>query len=425
MGDDAIAKGTQLEFAAIVAPSSRESPKVWLLSASPDDANSFRRTLRTEHARPAAPFLFLDMETGASPIAPDDLILLKTSDHRELDLFVPPAFLAAHEIPHIVLSISSAFRSPATLSEPRATLDLGLLRFVGNAKRDNRKGWSRSRLEMTLDTLLCRGIAGNPGLSARLCDELLADADVEQTSILRAMALRMRADSLSQSIASEPERRAVWQTYLEAQRAFTGAGIDGQAAASGRLGSRLHWDTTERQLQFWATDQNEAVSPLPSLGFHLRRFTGMRLPVRPSPWARLETAPGPLRHVWATTLKLDTTSLAQWIAGTKTCTPMATLLADEREFADGSRFVDFVIDSELAVRAGLAGKSLFRTEQRSLFRLIPTSATCRLEPTYAQAEFGRSARFKLEPSKGKVHDIDLMVLTPDAAPTSISFRIRP
>jgi hypothetical protein len=278
---------------------------------------------------------------------------------------------------------------------------------------------------MTLDTLLCRGIARNPGLSARLCDELLADAEVEQTSILRAMALRMRADSLSQSIASEPERRAVWRTYLEAQRAFTGAGIDGQAATSGRLRSRLPPDLAGGQLQFWETDENDAVNSIPSLGFHLRRFTGMRLPARPSPWPKLETAPGPLRHVWATTLKLDLASLAQWIAGTKTCTPMVTLLRDGREFADGSRFVDFVIDSELAVRTGLAGKSLFRSDEKSVFGLIPTSATCRLEPAYAQTEFGCPARFKLEPSKGKVHDIDLMVLTPDAAQTSISFRVRP
>ncbi|MBR1220383.1 hypothetical protein JQ557_20445 [Bradyrhizobium sp. U87765 SZCCT0131] len=413
----------QLELPISPPVATSDGPSIWLLSASRPDADFFRRSLNPD--TPSAPFLIVDMETGASPLSPDDIILLKTSDRPELDLFVPPSAKAAIDIADIGARVLAALRAPPRYPGARQTLDLALLRFVGSARRNRRRGWTRNRLEMIVDALLCREIAGDAKLSVRLCDDLIAASATEETSILRAIALRLRADSMSRMTSSGASRRVVSSTYLEAMAGFLRAGATRQAITSDRLGTRFSDDTTERQLQLWPTEQ-DAPSPLPPpFGFHMRPFTGMRLPFRLSPWLPAGTEKDLLRHVFAMSLTLDMATLARWLSGTMTRSraASATTLADTAAIGD-DRFVEFVLDSEFAIHAGYAGKSLFRPTDAHGFQLVPLSSTCRLEPSFVHAEFGRPARFKIKPLKGRHHRIDLMILTPSAAQTRIPVIVR-
>jgi hypothetical protein len=395
-------------------------PSVWLLSATSEDAAAFKKSLEMRSGKSPSPFLLIDLATGASPCSPDDILFLKTANQKELDVFVPCGLRETISLSKIIEFLKSAFDKPVLGSQALATVDLGLVRFVGHAKRARRRGWGRSRLEQVLDTLMCREIVGDPSWSQLICSELLEDPDLDDQSLLRAVALRLYADALS--------KRANWsggdsnaaRAYWRARHAFERAGALRQAISSGRLGDQIFHGLGGHQFELWPRADNKHAIEQP-FGFHVRRFSGMRLPLPLRRWADAPPRVGMLRYEYGRALDFDTSSISRWLSGAQASSEMAGLISATPK-RGARRFVKFVVDSELAVRAGLAGNARASSRQE-IYRFIPRSAFGEFSPTLASTQFGRPAAFEYLARDTRFHRINLLVLTPDRNPISIPFTI--
>jgi len=395
------------------------APSVWLLSAAKEDGAVIRRSC--SHERQSTPFLFLDLDDGRTPISPDDLILLKTPDRPGLDLFAPTVIHDAMGTAGLVHAVKNLLISGPELSQPRRTLDLGMVTFGGNALRATRRGWSRTEIEKILDALLCTHVALDPVLSHRLSGELMEQITSEEPSLLRAIALRLRADAVN---AIKSDAAAAVAAYAKARVALREAGAGRQAAATGRLEKRTLTAHAELQSEFWPRGE-DARRRLAPFGFRLRRFSGMKLPVSRRLIPNLVGARGMLRHRHVASFAMDDVSLAAWIAGAAVSTSMASAHAVAAPFdLEEGMLVEFVVDSELATRAGLAGRVFSPLISKTTFRLMPRSETCRMRPSSADTRFGKPVYFQID-GPPRPHRIDLLVLTSDAAQTSISLTVRP
>lgn len=395
---------------------------VWLLSASRSDASALRRHSAEGPAGTAHPFMLLDLENGANAVRPTDILLLKTADRNGLDVLVDPRTLGAGDARGLAGRIVASFRQAPDGSVPRKSLDLGLVKFASNTRRRDRKGWSRNELESTIDVLLLREMADSARLTERLCAELLEYPELSPYSPLRPIALRMSADAIRNVIASEDDASAAHRFYRQAARGFAAAGIAGQSGISRRLSAEL--SGPKSQLDLWLKVGTDSVSAGQRMGFHMRRFSGMRLPLASFGLPDARALGGPLRHVVVGTVGLEPAMIASWIAKDGTRSAEASMTVRDILSLHGARSIDFVIDSELATLSGMAGRSA-RPGRREPYRLIPRSSTCELQPRFADTTFGRPASFTVQPSRGRRHLIHLQVLTHDTPPTSIEFLLPP
>lgn len=413
-------KQRQLELPLPQTVYPRRRPYVWLLSATREDISAFKRSLARRPEKRPSSFLLIDLATGASPCSPDDLLLLKTADRPDLDLFIPDGLRDTIGLSTILDTLTSAFRHPTVGSRPLSTLDLGLVRFVGHAKRAQRRGWGRNRFEQVLDTLMCREIVRDPAWSQLICSELLEDRGLDEQSLLRAVALRIRADAMSKRANWAAGYSEAARAYWRAKGAFERVGASRQAIASGRLGDRLLHGHGMQQLELWPIGSRTGASDQ-TFGFHVRRLSGMRLPLELPNWSNAAPREGMLQHEFGQTLELDTPTISRWLSGAQASSEMAGLIDNRRE-GRSHRLVKFVVDSELAVRAGLAGWAAGAPERR-VYRLMPQSAFGSFSPMVAATRFGEPAAFEYSSRETKFHRIDLLVLTPNRNPMSIPFTL--
>lgn len=404
----------QLSLPIPVGPARGAGRSVWLLSASKNDADALRGRSLDGSVRP---FLLVDLDTGVEAVQPGDILLLKTVDRPGLDVLVDPTTAGSTNERGLAGRIVASFRKGPGQPERRRSLDLGLVKFGSNTLRRDRKGWARSELESTIDVLLVREMAESSVLTDRLCAELLDHSELESVSPLRPIALRMRADAT----ASAGNQMAATRLYLAAATAFARVGLDFQSCTSRRLGSASAH--TAQQLELWP-DLNVNLSPRASrIGFHMRRFSGMKLPLATEGVLGEPAEVGPLRHVTVGTVNVEPSMIASWLAKDGSSSAEVSMTVADTIALNGMRQVEFVVDSELATLSGLAG----RTEpgRRDAYRFIARSRSCRIHPNFADTRFGRPASFLVEaPDQGR-HLIRLQVLTRDTPPTSIEFALPP
>lgn len=386
---------------------------VWLLSANKSDADALRGRSTDGSVRP---FLLLDLETGAEAVRPSDVLLLKTADRPGLDVLVDPTTAASMNAKGLARRIVASFRKLPGHSGRGCSLDLGLVKFGSNTLRRDRKGWMRSEIESTLDVLMVREMAESPVLTNRLCVEFLDCVELESLSPLRPIALRMRADAA----ASSGDQAAARRLYLAAAAAFADVGMEFQSGTSRRLGSTL--GQAAQQLNLWP-DVVNLSPPASRIGFHMRRFSGMKLPLATSgfPGGRREV--GLLRHVTVGTVNLEPSMIASWLAKDSSPSAEVSMTVADTISLNGMLQVDFVVDSELATLSGLAGRA--EPGRRDAYRFIAQSSSCRIHPGFADTSFGRPVSFLVEASDHGRHVIRLQVLTRNTPPTSIDFALPP
>lgn len=264
------------------------------------------------------------------------------------------------------------------------------MRFVGHGKRARRRGWTRSRFEKVLDTLMCREIVRDPAWSPLICSELLEDPDLDPESLLRAMALRISADAVASCADWVEGDSAAARAYWHAEDAFARLGALRQASISGRLGDRLVRGPGGQQLEFW--QRNVRSNNNGAFGFHIRRFSGMRLPLALPRWSNAPLRDGMLQHEFGQMLELETHRIARWLGGAQASSEMAGLVRDARA-SNNNRMLEFVVDSELAIRSGLAGHAPDGSA-RAVYSIMPQSATGVFSPMAAETTFGKPARFE-------------------------------
>jgi hypothetical protein len=410
--------GLQLRLPMAEDIGATDGRSVWLLSASKYDANALRR--RSGEGTPR-PFLLLDLETGAEAVRPGDILLLKTADRPGLDVLIDPTSLDARQAKELAGRIVASFRAHPERSLRRRSLDLGFVKFASNTLRRDRKGWSRSEIESTVDVLLVREMADSARLTERLCAELLEFPQLNPRSPLRPIALRMRADAIRRAIATEGDRYSALGLYRQAADGFAAAGMTAQSGASRRLRAQL--SGAGDQFDLWPELGSDAVRATARIGFHMRRFSGMKLPLATFGFPEGQRRDRPLKHVVVGTVGLEPSMIASWLA--KDASPSAEVSMSVRPSKSlvGALRVDFVVDSELATLSGLAGRTV--SARRDTYRLIARSPTCEIYPRFADTSFGRPTSFLVEAPDAGRHVIRLHVLARDTPPTSIEFNLRP
>jgi len=404
---------SQLSLPIPVGAETSVERSVWLLSANKSDADVLRYRSAAGSVRP---FLLLDLETGAEAVRSDDILLVKTADRPGLDVLVDPTTVVSMNAKGLARQIVASFRKLPGHSGRGRSLDLGLVKFGSNTLRRDRKGWTRSEIESTIDVLLVREMAESPELTDRLCAELLDCAGLESLSPLRPIALRMRANAL----ASRGDQATATRLYLAAAAAFADRGMAFQSGTSRMLGITL--GHAAQQLELWS-DVGASAPPAPRIGFHMRRFSGMKLPLTTWGFPGGRGAGGPLRHVNVGSVNLEPSMIASWLAKDSSPSAEVSMTVADTVSLNGMRQVDFVVDSELATLSGLAGRA--EPRRRDAYRFIVQSGSCRIEPRFADTSFGRPAPFLVSaPVQGR-HVIELQVLTRDTPPTSIDFVLPP
>ncbi|MBZ9801092.1 hypothetical protein [Mesorhizobium sp. ES1-6] len=402
-------------------------PSIWLISASSEDATALRRWLSSGESSPSKSFLFVDLDTGAPAVFPDDLILLKTEDRELAELIAPVGLLRAIGSREIIDRTAEIFSSEPCISHEKRSLSLGLLRFFGNRKRNRRRGWSRSAIEETLDSLHCRKILENPLLASRICADFLDDPDLALNSPLRAVVQRVQADALAMGTPLSADWRSALAIYEDVSRAFLQTGAVRQSVMSDRRRMQLATAYSGPQLELFNNMPPRHIDRSPSSGFHVRRFTGMRLSVAGS-WVTGRHEPGLLRHVHVASFPLPNDLMIRWLAGLESDSRMVSMLpVTDRPagITNDRHLVEFVVDTELSTRSGFAGTSPHPAlDDGDYFDLAPASETCRVEPAAVRTTLGRPARFTVLGGSRRSHQINLFVLTPNAAPTNISFRYK-
>jgi hypothetical protein len=402
-------------------PRAAEGRAVWLLSASKADASAFRRSgcvqLNARHS-----FMLLDLETGVQAVQPNDIILLKTADKGGLDVFADTALIDASEARELAGRVVASFRKAPDRSKSRRSIDLGLVKFASNTRRRETLGWSRNEIESTIDTLLLRKLITSTRLTEQICAELLDHPQLGSASPLRPILQRLRADMLRRSTTSEEVRRLAQGLYREAAIGFAVAGIRGQSEASRRLRASLLGRPD--QLEMWSRDDADCAARSESfIGMHMRRFTGMRLPIVCAGVGK-SVPSGPLRHVRLGSVGIEPTMIVSWIAGDTGTSDEVSMTVRGPAFLHGAREVEFVVDTELATLSGMAGRSGGRG-RKDQYRFIPRCSTCDIHPRFAETLHGRPATFVFRPHHGRRHLIRLNVLTSDTPPTSIEFLLHP
>ncbi|MDA9393103.1 hypothetical protein WN73_21570 [Bradyrhizobium sp. CCBAU 45394] len=410
--------GLQLRLPMVTAIGATAERSVWLLSASKEDADALRRRSVEAAARP---FLLVDLETGAEAVQSCDILLLKTADRPGLDVLIDPSSLDAREAKELAGRIVASFRAHSDRSVPRRSLDLGLVKFASNNLRRERKGWSRNEIENTIDVLLVREMAESGRLTERLCVELLDQPKLNSRSPLRAIALRMCADAIRSAMLRDSDQASALRLYRQAADGFAAAGMAAQSGTTRRLKARL--TGADEQLDLWPDVVADVARTTPRIGFHMRRFTGMKLPLASFCFPAGRRGDGPLRHAVVGTVGLEPSMIASWLAKDASPSTEVSMIVRPPKSLNGVLRVDFVIDSELATLSGLAGRGA--SGRRDIYRLIARSPTCEIYPRFADTSFGRPAPFLIEARDGARHLIRLQVLTRDTPPTSIEFNLPP
>ncbi|MCA6115210.1 hypothetical protein J6524_09900 [Bradyrhizobium sp. WSM 1738] len=408
--------GLQLPLPMAAAIGATEGRSVWLLSAGKDDADALRRRSGKGTARP---FLLVDLETGAEAVHSCDILLLKTADRPGLDVLIDPASLDARQAKELAGRIVASFRANPDRSIPGRSLDLGLVKFASNTLRRDRKGWSRNEIESTIDVLLVREMAESARLTERLCVELLDHPQLNSRSPLRAIALRMYADAIRSAMLCDSDRSSVLRLYRQAAHGFAAAGMPAQSGTSRRLRARLTGEG--EQLDLWPELAADVARTIPRIGFHMRRFTGMKLPLATFGLPAGQRREGPLRHAVVGTVGLEPSMIASWLAKDVSRSAEVSMIVRPPKSLSGMLRVDFVIDSELATLSGLAGRGA--SGRRDIYRLVPRSPTCQIFPRFADTSFGRPKSFLIEASGAARHLIRLQVFARDTPPTSIEFNL--
>jgi hypothetical protein len=392
-----------------------EGRSVWLLSASKNDASVLRQSTAGDQKGRHA-FMLLDLENGDEAVRPDDIILLKTADRGGLDVFADLSSIGAGEACRLAGRLVASFREAPDRSVSRKSIDLGFVRFASNTRRRDPQGWSRNEIESAIDFLLLREMTKSVRLTERMCVELLDHPRLSPASPLRPIAQRMRADVLQRSIASDDDRRLALRLYREAASGFAAAGIVGQSETSRIRANLIRWP---RQLEMWPREDRNQQTTASPIGMHMRRFTGMRLPLVSFGFGGTASR-GPLRHVCVGTVRLELTMIASWIAGDSGHSAEVSMTVQEPVSLNGARSVEFVVDTELATLSGMAGR-IGRRGPRDRYRFIPRSSTCEIHPRFAEAAHGKPATFVVRPLLDRRHVIRLHVLTGNTPPTSIDF----